>query len=66
MCCALRDSRLHDDFHILPESDEKSHQPFDRELAKVAAQHFSHVRLFHAEHGINLLQATAFHDMIDL
>ena len=49
----------HDDFHVLPQRDEKAQQPLHRKLPEVAMQHFRDIGLLDAEEprGLDLFQA---------
>ena len=60
--------RFYDDLHILIERHEKTQKPFHRELAKLPAQHLGYVGLADAKKigRFDLLQATIFHDLVDL
>lgn len=51
--------RAHDNFDIVIELDEEAEQPFNRKLAKFAAQHLGDVRLAHAKQVGRLLLGQA-------
>jgi len=59
---------LYDDLHVLIEGDEKAQKALYRELTEVAAQHLGDIGLADAEQGsgLDLFQASFFHDRIDL
>jgi hypothetical protein len=59
---------LYDDVHVVIEGDREAQQALDGELAEVAAQHLGDIGLADSEQGsgLDLFQATLFHDPIDL
>ena len=60
--------RLHHDFNVLSERDEKPHQPFDGELPEISAEHLRHVGLPDTEKSscFRLLEIAGFHQSVDL
>ena len=60
--------RAHDDFNTQIESHQKAQQPFNRELAELAAQHLGYIGLADAEQRrrVGLFHVPLFHNGVDL